>query len=124
LKEAGAALIDVGEFHQALGYLDESEKLASRMYAADDLAFGLMEQARCLYYLDRWDDVFLEAKVETLLRRHRPQPLEPTCFHQALMASVHALRGEQEQAVALRDESVAYMVRWDPPETWGRGHFY
>jgi DNA-binding SARP family transcriptional activator len=124
LKEAGAALVDVGEYGQALGYLEESEKLASRMHAADDLIEGLSQQARCLFHLDRWDEVFMADKVRDLLERHKPHPLEPTCFHQALMASVHALRGEHEPAAKLRDESVAYMVRHDAPEAWGRGHHY
>jgi DNA-binding SARP family transcriptional activator len=124
LKEAGAALIDVGEYDQALRYLEESEKLASRMHAAEDLVYGLMEQARCLFYLDRWDEVLMDDKLRALREQPTPELLEPTCFHQALMASVHALRGEHEAAAVLRDESVASMVRSDPPEAWGRGHHY
>ena len=124
LKEAGAALIDVGEYDQALRYLEESEKLASRMHAAEDLVYGLMEQARCLFYLDRWDEVLMDEELRALREQPTPEPLEPACFHQALMASVHALRGEHEAAAVLRDESVAYMLRWDPPEAWGRGHHY
>ena len=83
-----------------------------------------MQQARCLFHLDRWDEVFMERKVRDLLERHTPEPLHLLCFHQSLMASVHALRGEHEAAVTLRDESVAYMVRHDPPDLWGRGHHY
>ena len=118
LKEAGAALIDVGEYDQALRFLEESEKLARRMHAAEVLVFGLHEQARCLFYLDRWDEVFMPGKLRA------PQPLQPTCVHQALMASVHALRGEREAAAVLRDESVAYMVQIDAPEAWSRGAHY
>jgi DNA-binding SARP family transcriptional activator len=118
LKEAGAALIDVGEYDQALRYLEESESLASRMHAGEVLVFGLHEQARCLFYLDRWDEVLMPARLQAYL------PLQPTCVHQALMASVLALRGEHEAAAALRDESVAYMVRFAPPEVWSRGAHY
>ena len=118
LKEAGAALIDVGEYDQALQYLRESETLASRMHAGEVLVFGLHEQARCLFYLDRWDEVFMTGKLQAYL------PLQPTCVHQALMASVHALRGEYEAAAALRDESVAFMVGIDAPEAWSRGAHY
>jgi ATP/maltotriose-dependent transcriptional regulator MalT len=118
LKEAGAALIDVGEYDQALAYLRESEALASRMHAGEVLVFGLHEQARCLFYLDRWDEVFMPAKFQD---PHGPQP---TCVHQALMASVHALRGEREAAAAMRDESVAFMVAIAGPEAWSRGAHY
>ena len=118
LKEAGAALIDVGEYDRALLYLRESEELASRMHAGEVLVFGLHEQARCLFYLDRWDEVFMEAKFQT------SPPLQPTCVHQALMASVHALRGEHDAAAVLRDESVAYMVAIAGTEAWSRGAHY
>jgi hypothetical protein len=40
------------------------------------------------------------------------------------MASVHALRGEHERALVLRDESVAGMALHEPVEVWTRGHFY
>jgi len=118
LKEAGAALIDVGEYDQALRYLEDSEKMASRLHAGEVLVFGLHEQARCLFYLDRWDEVFMAGKLQSYL------PLQPTCVHQALMASVLALRGEHEAAAELRDKSVAYMVQVDAPEAWSRGAHY
>jgi AAA ATPase domain len=124
LKEAGAALIDVGEYGPALRYLEQSEKLASRMHAAEVLAFALHEQALCLFHLDRWDEVFMESKLQARLERHTAEALPPTCVHQALMASVHALRGEHEAAAALQYESVASMVRSLPTEAWRRGAHY
>jgi hypothetical protein len=94
------------------------------MQATDDLVFGLMEQARCWFHLDQWDKVFMASRLLSLREQAGHERLEPSCFHQALMASVHALRGEDEPAAELRDASVAYMIRYDTPEAWGRGHHY
>ncbi len=65
------------------------------------------------------DDRFESLRVDPAHRR-----VAPSCFHLALSAAVHALRGEAAQARALRDDSLAFMARVIPPERWGRtGHY-
>jgi tetratricopeptide (TPR) repeat protein len=71
LRGVGAARMYVGEYAQALPYLDEAGELASRMQAVDQMtnAFGL--KAQCLYRMDRWDDVLnLEGKWRELEERY------------------------------------------------------
>jgi hypothetical protein len=47
------------------------------------------------------------------------------CFAIGLSAAVHALRGEFEQAEALREESYAIMAGISgSPERWKRSHRY
>ncbi len=71
LRGAGAARLYVGEYAQALPYLDEAGELASRLQAVDQItnAFGL--KAQCLYRMDRWDEVLdLEGKWRELEGRY------------------------------------------------------
>jgi hypothetical protein len=88
------------------------------MHAGEVLVFGLHEQARCLFYLDLWDEVFMADKLPGYLL------LQPTCVQQSLMASVHALRGEHQAAAVLRDEAVAYKVAIAGPEARSRSAHY
>ena len=57
LRGVGAALMYVGEYAQALPYLEEAEVLASRVQAADQMANAVGLQAQCLFRMDRWDEV-------------------------------------------------------------------
>jgi adenylate cyclase len=124
LNEVGTVLLDVGEYVEALPYLREAERLATRIHATDELVRALQAQALCAFRLDRWDEVSMDERFEALRAQPSHQNLAPNCFHLALSAVVHALRGETAQARLLRDESLAFMAKAVPPERWGRtGHF-
>jgi len=71
LRGAGAALMYVGEYEQALPYLEEAEGLSARVQATDQQANALGLQAQCLFRLDRWDEVLaLEKKWRDLEQRY------------------------------------------------------
>jgi tetratricopeptide (TPR) repeat protein len=71
LRGAGAALMYVGEYQQAIPYLREAEELALRAQVIDQQAHALGIQAQCWYRLDRWADVLaLEEKWRDLERRY------------------------------------------------------
>ncbi len=57
----GAALMYVGQYAEALPYLEEAESLAVHVRAPDQTANALGLMAQCLFRMDRWDDVL---KVE------------------------------------------------------------
>jgi hypothetical protein len=117
-------LTDVGEYVQALPYLREAERLASKLHANDELVRALQAQALCAFRLDRWHEVPMDERFGALREHPAQRPIAPSCFHLALSAAVHALRGEAAQARALRDASLAFMGRAVPPERWGRtGHY-
>ena len=93
--------------------------------------FGALElldeharQALCALRLDRWDDVVLEEKYQSLPQRHHTPPLTHHCFHMALISCVHTWRGEQERAAAWRDASFAAMIDAIPPAQWKRPRHY
>jgi tetratricopeptide (TPR) repeat protein len=57
LRGAGSALMYVGEYDQALLYLDEAQSLAVRIQAIDEHFNALALKVQCWFRLDRWDDV-------------------------------------------------------------------
>ncbi|HYP39996.1 MAG TPA: hypothetical protein VEX13_06510 [Chloroflexia bacterium] len=57
LRGAGSALMYVGEYKQALQYLDEAQNLAVRIQAVDEHFNALALKVQCWFRLDRWDDV-------------------------------------------------------------------
>jgi tetratricopeptide (TPR) repeat protein len=57
LRGAGSALMYVGEYKQALRYLDEAQSLAVRIQAVDEHFNALALKVQCWFRLDRWDDV-------------------------------------------------------------------
>jgi DNA-binding SARP family transcriptional activator len=126
LLEAGDALVDVGEFAQAIPYLLEAERLASQIQVLDQQANAINLQAKSWFRLDRWDDVLkIEERWRVLQRRYPRKRVGPFCFEAALSSSAYALRGDLEQARALRDESHAIMVAVSgPPEEWQRNQYY
>ena len=63
LRGAGSALMYVGEYKQALQYLDEAQDLAVRIQAVDEHFNALALKIQCWFRLDRWDDV-LAAETE------------------------------------------------------------
>jgi len=76
--------------------------------------------ARAWFRRDRWDRVLeIEQRLRALEQRS-PNFLNRAgayCFLIATIASVHALRGEMDQAAALRDEAMNIMVAASgPPE--------
>ncbi|RLT36719.1 MAG: NACHT domain-containing protein [Chloroflexi bacterium] len=124
LREVSAVLIDVGDYARALTYLQEAEQLANQTHAVSALAASLHLQATCALRLDRWDDVALAEKVQSLQQRHHTPPLTPNCFHLALIACVHALRGEKERAAVWRDASFDAMAKAMPLAQWKRTRHY
>lgn len=120
LDEAGAALMDIGDYARALTYLQESERVVNQIHAVGALAGLLHLQALCALRLDRWDDVALEEKFQPLQQRHHTPRLTPDCVHTALLACVHAWRGEKEQAARWRDASFDAMAKVIPPAQWKR----
>lgn len=126
LRGLGAAYMYVGEYEQALPFLDEVETLAARAQAIDQQtnAFGI--RAQCLFRLDRWDGVLkAEEGWRDLERHHARERVGETCFFVALSASVHALRGDVVRAETYRQESFNYMVGMSgTPANWQRNQFY
>lgn len=124
LNETGIALIDVGEYAQAVPYLQEAESLASQTQAIGEVVYALQMQAIYAFRLDRWDEVAMEEKFRLLEQRHQHERLVPTCHHLALKACTHALRGELARANSLHDESLALMAKAVPIEQWPRPQQY
>jgi class 3 adenylate cyclase/tetratricopeptide (TPR) repeat protein len=79
LRGVGAARMYVGEYKEALPYLEEAEEIATRVQAADQIANALGLQAQCLFRMDRWDDVLvLEAKWRDLEDQHTRERIGET----------------------------------------------
>jgi class 3 adenylate cyclase/tetratricopeptide (TPR) repeat protein len=71
LRGVGAARMYVGEYQQALPFLEEAEEIATRIQATEQIANALGLQAQCLFRMDRWDDVLaIETKWRDLEGRH------------------------------------------------------
>jgi tetratricopeptide (TPR) repeat protein len=124
LREVGAALIDVGDYERALAYLQEAESLATQTHAVGALTANLHLQALCALRLDRWDDVALDDRFQSLQQRHHTLHVTSNCFHMALIACVHAWRGEKERAATWRDASFDAMAKAMPPAQWKRTRHY
>jgi predicted ATPase/class 3 adenylate cyclase len=123
---AGMGLMYVGEYEQAIPYLQEAEALALKAQSIGQQTAAIGLQSQCAFRLDRWDEVIaLEDKWRDLERRFPRQRVGPTCFSAALSGSVHALRGEIEKSRAYGRESVDYMIAMSgSPEIWQRNQFY
>jgi tetratricopeptide (TPR) repeat protein len=128
LSQAGAALVYVGEYAQAMPHLLEAERLAGQIQDLDQQLSVLRVQSHCLYQMDRWDQVIeIEEKWRALEKRYPNffQLVWASCFQVALNASVHARRGDFERAAALREESRAIMLDADgTEERFGRDNYY
>lgn len=128
LNEAGAALVYVGEYEQAMSHLLEAERLASQIHDVDRIATVLRVQSFCLYHQDRWDEVMkIEDKWRALEKQYPKffRLVFGSCFQIALNASVHARRGNMEQAALLREEAHTLMVGLDgSEERFGRDNYY
>jgi tetratricopeptide (TPR) repeat protein len=126
LRGQGVALMYVGEYQEALPYLEEATQRARDMHAMDQVANALGTRAQCLFRMDRWDEVLaIEAEWRALERAYSRERIGETCFFVALSGSVYALRGEREQAARYAKESYDYMVSMSGlPDNWQRNQFY
>ncbi len=126
LSGAGIALMYVGEYEQAMASLRDAETLAAKVQAIGQQTVALGLQGQCWFRLDRWEQVLAtEEKWRDLERRYSRSRVGATCFFVALSASVHALRGDMEQASLYAKESYDYMVSVSGAMTeWQRNQFY
>lgn len=129
LQQVGFALMQVGEYDEAMSYLLEAETLSDWIQALDHHFLALRYQAICWFRLDAWDKVLEVDQKWIALEQRYPNFIEriatATCFNTALSASVYALRGEVEQADALRETAMAAMIAHSgPAENWTRAHHY
>lgn len=121
------ALIGIGKYQKSIPYLEVSEKLSADI---NDLRYQIMSmiyQSRCNFYLDRWDRV-LEIELEWRdLKENHPNFINRSgalCGQIGRAAAVHALRGDMQTAVALRQESNDIMLRSSgPSENWTAGEY-
>ena len=76
--------------------------------------------------LDEWDEVLAaEDRWREIARGYTREQTGATCFAVALSASVRALRGDHEQAEALRRESYDIMIAVSGTESrWERNQHY
>jgi tetratricopeptide (TPR) repeat protein len=123
---AGMALMYVGEYEQAIPYLQKGEALARKAQSIGQQTAAIGLQSQCAFRLDRWDEVIaLEDKWRDLERGFPRQRVGPTCFSAALSGSVHAFRGDLEKSRAYGKESVDFMISMSgSPELWQRNQFY
>jgi ATP/maltotriose-dependent transcriptional regulator MalT len=126
LRGAGLAHMYVGEYTQALPYLEEAEGMARRMRAVDQIANVVGIRAQCFFRSDQWDDVLAMEKVWRDLEEKYPRRRTgETCFFVALSAAVYSLRGDHERARIYAEESYNYMLSMSGVETqWQRNQFY
>jgi tetratricopeptide (TPR) repeat protein len=79
LRGAGSALTYVGEYKEALQYLDEAQSLAVRIQAVDEHFNALALKVQCWFRLDRWDDVLAaESEWRNLESRYGRARTGPT----------------------------------------------
>jgi DNA-binding SARP family transcriptional activator len=122
------ALIAVGEYREAIGYLVEAEGLVSQNPALGPPLWLLVYQALCWLRLDRWDELrTVDKKRQALEKRYSREQIAPIyCMELAIAAAGLALQGDLDQARILREQSYDMMVQADgaPSENWGRSHYY
>lgn len=126
LRGAGLAHMYVGEYAQALPYLDEAEGMARRMRAVDQIANVVGIRAQCFFRSDQWEGVLAMEEVWRELEEKYPRRrVGETCFFVALSAAVFGLRGDHERTRAYAEESYNYMLSMSGDETqWQRNQFY
>jgi tetratricopeptide (TPR) repeat protein len=123
---AAAALVHLGDYHQALAFVAEAETLSDQVQAVDRQNWALSMRVYCLYRLDRWDELLAtEARRRELQDRYQLERVGAPCFSIALAAAIHGLRGELTRSRALQAESAAIMTLVSgPPERWARSQHY
>jgi tetratricopeptide (TPR) repeat protein len=122
LKQLGDALAQVGEYNEALDYLEQAGDVCREIQCIEELVFVMELQAYCRFQLDQWEEVLaIEQSLEKLAQTTQGygERYGPKCFHLAIDACVHALRGETEIAQRLHDQSCAIMVATaGPRDQW------
>ena len=128
LLEASWASHHVGHYSEAISYAEQAERLSEQARAVGLQVPALRSQGHSWFWLDRWDKVMeIDRKWRTLEPSYANfyERAGPMCFMISLSASVHALRGEADNAARLRGESFAIMSDVSgPPERWDRGNHY
>jgi tetratricopeptide (TPR) repeat protein len=126
LTQIGQALMGVGEYAQAIPHLLEAEALGDQLQDVHGKAMAVVNQGQCWLRLDRWDEVLIaEEKLKALQRRHPLERLGSICWLLSFSAAVHALRGDNEQAMQLRNESYEIMIALTvTEENWVRENHY
>jgi len=126
LREVGLSRIARGDPRGALPYLHRVVELARQISAIDQQfnAWSLIAQSHLR--LDEWDEVLAaEDRWREIARGYTREQTGATCFAVALSASVRALRGDHEQAEALRRESYDIMIAVSGTESrWERNQHY
>jgi DNA-binding SARP family transcriptional activator len=120
------SLIDVGEYHRAVYYLEEAEARARQIHAVHEESQALSLLHQCWFRLDRWSDMWeTEAKRRKLQETYLLHRIGAPCFAIGLSSAVHQWQGDFDKARALRDESYNIMVSVaGPPENWKRSQRY
>ncbi|MFH1183825.1 MAG: adenylate/guanylate cyclase domain-containing protein [Chloroflexota bacterium] len=126
LSGMGMALMYVGEYQAAIPHLQQAATLAREVQAVAQHAAALGLQQQCLFRMDRWDELLpLEEEWRFLEQHYTRARVGATCFAVAMMASVHAHRGDRERALQYAEESLNYMMAVSgPPQEWQRNQFY
>ncbi len=126
LNSVSSALVYLGEYGQAAPYLLEAESLSDHIRAVESRVLALGLQSQCWFRLDRWDDMFQIADKRVELEKIYPRErVGATCFEIGLAATAHALRGDFEQARALREQAYTIMSTISgAPENWARNQHY
>jgi tetratricopeptide (TPR) repeat protein len=118
LIQTGAALMIVGEYSKAISHLLEAESLADELRDVYGKAEALVHLGQCWLRLDRWDEVLIaEEKIKILQQRYPLEHLGGICWLLSSSAAAHALRGENERAMQLRQESyeiMSYIIGAEP----------
>ena len=124
--DAGQALVRVGEYAEAIPYLLEGESFAGQIQDALMEKYALDERTHCLFRLDRWDEILnLDEKIRDMQQRYPREQIGASCQTIAMIASIHAMRGEMDQAVTQRNEAQAIMTAISGSfEHWVRTEHY
>jgi tetratricopeptide (TPR) repeat protein len=111
LLSVGVANKNVGNFIEAMPFLEEAYILADEIQAISIQADALGGQAECWFRQDRWDAVIeLDERLLGLHSRYGISRAGPICFAIGFSASVNALRGNADRARELREEAYQIMI--------------
>jgi hypothetical protein len=89
----------VGEYAEAFRCAQEGEVLAAKARLNDLEKWGLDQKIHALFWLDRWDEVLgLDEKLRDMNRRYPREQIGPSCYEIAMIARIHAFRGELDIA--------------------------
>ena len=126
LRDLSDAMMPVGEYAQAITYLNEAESLAAQHPALVPPLETLGRQALFWLRLDRWDELFqVDKRRQNLEQRYSPEQFAGGyCMELAVAAAGLALQGDFDQARVLRKQAYDHMVQFGGTENWGRTEYY